>query len=184
MSTLLQFVEASTNQGIYNSNTGSSRVSTIRKIIYGLNLANTDIDDVDANELVTRYAHKFPGKLKSASLNIYRIRLAKSIEEFKRYHASPADFKPQRHRIKKDTDASINSGQTTDKSKIVGIQDSLDSSVVINDAANETINPTIRLRLRPNAEIAITGLPIDLTPAEYNRIAALVKVFTIVEGDQ
>lgn len=51
MSTLLQFVEASTNQGIYNRNTGSSRVSTIRKIIYGLNLANTDIDDVDANEL-------------------------------------------------------------------------------------------------------------------------------------
>lgn len=41
------------------------------------------------------------------------------------------------------------------------------------------INPTIRLALRPNVEIAITGLPVDLTQAEYDRIVALINVFTI-----
>ena len=43
------------------------------------------------------------------------------------------------------------------------------------------MQPTIRLQLRTNVEVNMTGLPIDLTAKEASRIKALIEVFAMRE---
>ena len=176
MAALLDFVESCTDQGIYNKNTGSSRATAIKKFISALNIENQDVNDVNVGELVTRYANKFPGKLKPASLSVYQMRLAKSIEDFQQYTMSPANFKPQRNRSKVSKTSSVASAHNVSSNMITSNRD----SALLEEAnVNFSINPTMRLRLRSNVEVAISGLPVDLTPAESRRIKALIDVFTI-----
>jgi len=184
MSSLMQFVENCTKQGVYNKNTGSSRVTAIKKFIDGLNIADTDIGDVNAEELVRRYANKFPGKLMPASLNVYRMRISRSIEDFKKYIESPDSFKPQRNKPgrKKNEVKLVRQQSTETGAKHLNKHKHDPILPIFGETSNRKINPTLRLYLSPGVEAVVSGIPVDLTPLEAKKIKGMVDVLTTGQG--
>jgi hypothetical protein len=189
MNSLLNFVENCTKQGIYNKNTGESRKGTIKKFLSAIDdLGQMDVNNIDVDDLVKRYANKFPGINKSVSLTAYKSRLTKSIEDFKSFQESPTSFKPHKNHIKNkaSTDSksqSVKKPRYKESSQAATPKEEpgMLPSTTIEPAISLSVNPTMHLRLRPNIDVAISGLPIDLTETECQRITALINVFTISE---
>lgn len=89
---ILKFVAFQIDKGLVNQNTGNARKAACIKILEAFG-DDEDISAIDVRAEVLKFNNRHPGQLSPDSLNTYEKRVSATLDEFKKYRASPTSYK-------------------------------------------------------------------------------------------
>lgn len=176
LSSLLDFMDYLANKGLMPRNTAVGRKAACNKVLGILDPEEqTDVTQIDVENAMTRFINLEGKGYTPGSLVVYKGRVASAIADFRSYLENPAGFKPSAGSKK----AKADNGKGNSTSKINR-----------NDSAKPTIESKHEVTAQPSANVfpipiradvvvRINGLPFDLTPAEADKIAAVVKALAL-----
>jgi hypothetical protein len=188
---LMGFLDYLAKKGLVNSNTIISRKAASNKMLAILSPGEAaDLRQVDLDQLATRFANLKGKDYSPQSLQVYKSRVATSLEDFFRYKENPANFKVGSS-AKKTASGVWSIARSASNGRIVvsRVKKGAERPVARTEAQDdERSRPTVAsaatinfpVPLRPNCVVQINGLPVDLTKAEAAKIAAVVSAMISV----
>lgn len=135
-----------------------------------------DVGEINLDQILHRFANLQGGKYTPGSMNTYASRVRTSIDDFLRYQQNPLGFKmntrttPQKTREPSRAPTQSPADQTPDSSR----------RAPLSTAVESTILP---IPIRSGLVVYIQGLPHDLSRAEANKIANVVKAMAADETE-
>lgn len=176
---LIEFLDYLARKGLMNKATASARKAAANTVLGILDEQEAeDVTVIDVDQLFIRYANLAGSKYKPESLGVYRGRLKAAIEDFKNYQSNPMSFRPSvQSNGRKTADRSRTSGQNDSATPEKPVVRSM-SSVTVAPPASVSILP---IPIRQDLVVQIQGLPYDLTPAEANKIANVIRAMASTE---
>ncbi|RUW92284.1 hypothetical protein [Mesorhizobium sp. M7A.F.Ca.US.010.02.1.1] len=175
---LLEFLDYLAKKGLMNKATASARKAAANSVLSILDGNEAeDVTIIDIDQLFVRYANLAGSKYKPESLNVYRGRLKAAIEDFKNYQNNPMTFRPS---------VQSSGRKVTERPRVgQGEIDAADRSVSRPIASVSSPPPAsvsiLPIPIRPELVVQIQGLPYDLTPAEANKIANVIRAMASTE---
>ncbi|MFN3351430.1 hypothetical protein [Pseudorhodoplanes sp.] len=164
---LLEFLDYLSNKGLMNRTTVAARKAAANKILGILDDAEAaDVAQLDIDVVMGRFLNLEGGKYTPESLSAYKSRLKSAIDDFLRYQKDPLNFKPSVSAAPRKPEKSATSageGATAEQTMKAAVEP---------PPADVNIIP---IPLRPNLTIKIQGLPFDLSGAEANKIANVIR---------
>lgn len=175
---LIDFLDYTAKKGLTPKNTAASRKAAVSKVFGVLDPEERgDVTALDLDDVMNRFFNLQGKDYKPDSLGVYRSRVGRAIEDYKRYLDDPAGFKPGRQ-LKKLKPTATRSEAPTNKTKRARDAESLRQEQVHQPVtASANVFP---IPIRPNVVVRINGLPFDLSPAEAEKIANVVKAMAMV----
>ena len=124
----------------------------------------SDLRDLDLDEVLRRFGNLKGTEFKPASLRMYRVRIANSLKDLKKYREDPIRFKPNitLRTLRKKRSASI---RETSQDRLYFTE------TPIPDRETEIAFP---VPIRPGRVVRIVGVPSDLSKSEARKIANVV----------
>lgn len=196
---LLRFLEGLEERGRMKPNTVRPWRHTVQRVFEGVgeDIAEADVRDyysledlnnLDAlEELLTRYQNKLNKEVSSATLQTYRARIARAIEEFLRYQQDPFNYKPgvQTRSTKKGAGRKSGS-ESKEQPKAEGTPPPEPPASRPNEGtkADPSKAPDVPFFLRKDRIIWVSNLPTDLTPQECERLSAFFHSMATQPGPQ
>jgi hypothetical protein len=180
---LMEFLDYLAKKGLVNSNTIVSRKAASNKMLSILSPGEaSDLRLIDLDQLATRFANLKGKSYNPQSLQVYKSRVATSLDDFFRYKENPANFKAGGSGSKA---GSTNTVKSKPKKVVVRSPSNPESNVIERGQHTLTSAATINfpVPLRPNCVVQINGLPVDLTRAEAAKIAAVVSAMISVSEE-
>lgn len=180
---LLSFLDYLADKGLAKRSTVVSRkaaVNTLLSILDASEAAN--LQDMDVDDLLSRFGNLRKHEFKPASLQVYKSRLNSVISEFQKWKSSPSTFKP-------DSQTRERSSRTNGDVKPVPAPAGQTSSTLTgptNQAAfDERVEEiTFPIPIRRGVIVRVTGIPSDLTPDEATKIGNVILALSgSQEGD-
>jgi hypothetical protein len=168
---LLAFLDHLANKGLLPKPTVQNRKAAVNAVLGILSDDETaDVSSIDIAHTLTRFANLQGSKYTPSSMNTYGSRVRAAIDDFVRYQENPLGFKvggkaTSQPRAK----AAVKVGTST-PAQTTATSGSSDKP--IPSMAEPTILP---IPIRANLVVFVQGLPHDLTKAEANKIANVVK---------
>ncbi|EEB78951.1 hypothetical protein GPB2148_2159 [marine gamma proteobacterium HTCC2148] len=161
----LDFLRQGTMAGLIRPGTARSRKKAAEQLLVQLKSnERVDLRQLDIDELCTRF-HKLQGStIRPETLQIYNDRLQAGLRDFFSWIEDPNSF-------------SSDEGETSEI-QLVAERDSPDQSRAREELL---LNPPrspheiFPVPIRENLVVYIQNLPLDLTPAEADRIARVVR---------
>lgn len=190
----MDFLDYLAKKGLVNSNTIVSRKAASNKMLGILSPGEAaDLRHVDLEQLATRFANLKGKDYSPQSLQVYKSRVATSLDDFFRYKENPANFKMSAS-SKKHILARPVAGRSASGVSASGVKNKrgLVPEIGRNEARTvDRIQPTMisastvnfPVPLRPDCVVHINGLPVDLTKAEAAKIAAVVNAMISVSEE-
>ena len=165
---LNEFLSYMAEKGLMKPSTVGSRKVAINKLFSVLSEEEKrDVFKLDVEEVAERFHNKHGMTVRPDTLKVYVSRVRSSIVDFKQYLENPQSFKP-----------SISARGVTTKSpaRKTAVQESANEGnhkeEVRSDPGTFSIPVPIRGML-----VRIEGIPMDLTPEEARRIAAVIEAY-------
>lgn len=174
---LLGFLDYLGQKGLMNATTARSRKASVNGVL-GI-LSEEEADDVstlDLDELMHRFSNLQGSKFTPESLQTYKSRVKASIEDFLRYLDNPLTFRantPTGTRKARDKSAPA---KATAKSSTAPVQ--APQPPASRHTAADSILP---IPVRADLIVYVQGLPFDLTTAEANKIANVIKAMAATD---
>ncbi|CCV15715.1 hypothetical protein [Mesorhizobium sp. STM 4661] len=174
---LLEFLDYLAKKGLMNKATANARKAAANTVLSILDSNEAeDVTIIDIDQLFARYANLAGSKYKPESLNVYRGRLKAAIEDFKNYQNNPMAFRPS---------IQSNGRKVTERSRVGQGETAADRSISRPTASVSSPPPAsvsiLPIPIRPELVVHIQGLPYDLTPAEANKIANVIRAMASTE---
>jgi len=186
---VLKFVAYQIDKGLVNVNTGHARKAACVKILEPFG-DDEDLSTIDVPTEVLKFNNRNPGQLSPGSLNTYEKRVAATLDEFRKYLASPTQYKGVQGRMPSNGD------KDKSKSKPKGAQ--LNATVVVNPSMSGTLtdaprehehmkpvigtateaNLVLPFPLRPGY-LAQIVIPRDMTKDEAGRLCAFITTLAM-----
>ena len=177
---LITFLDYLGQKGFIPIATANARKASVNQVLSIL--SDTEADDVtqlDIGDVMTKFGHLHGKKYSQGSVATYKSRLQSSLDDFKRYLDNPMGFRAVRP-------AKEGSATKAKKLKLRKPSESVASVLSGSQATqpnssmpNELVN-ILPIPLRSDLTIHIRGLPFDLTKAEAERIANVIKAMAVV----
>ena len=177
---LITFLDYLGQKGFIPTATASARKASVNQVLSVLSDSEADdVTQLDIDDVMTKFGHLHGKKYSQGSVSTYKSRLQSSLEDFKRYLENPMGFravrqnkesggaKPKKPKLRRPASNAASEG--------VGLQ----ASVTSSSTPNELVN-ILPIPLRSDLTIHVRGLPFDLTKAEAERIANVVKAMAVV----
>lgn len=171
---LLDFVEYLSKKGLMNQATAANRKAAVNKVLGILDEQEAaDVSKIDIDAIMTRFHNLEGANYTPASLNVYKSRLKSAIDDFLRYQKDPLNFK-----------SSVQSASRAERTKAASTPansappPSRQTEAVEAPPASVNIIP---IPIRPDLTVKIQGLPFDLTAAEANKIANVIKAMASLD---
>lgn len=165
---LLDFQDYLSKKGLMNKATASARKAAVNKVLGILDEAEAgDVSTLDIDKVMSRFHNLEGSKYTPSSLNIYKSRVKSAIDDFLRYQKDPLNFKPagqnvgRAERVKTPTPSDVAPHKEVHRNSPI-------------EAPPAAVN-ILPIPIRPELTIKIQGLPFDLTAAEANKIANVIK---------
>jgi len=164
---------------LLNESTGRARKIAAQRILTVLDdHEKQDLRAIDLDTVFQRFANKNAKDFTPESLASYRSRLRSAIDDFLKYVSNPAAFRTgtiSRTSRRAEAQQDESAGKTFTK-----------RFVRIRPAGNFGPPPGVvfPIPLRPDLVVQLHGLPADLTQAEADRIAAVVKALAVVGNER
>ena len=135
-----------------------------------------DVTSIDLDSAMTRFINLEGKKYNTSSLNVYKSRTNAAINDFLSYIDDPLSFKP--HAAKNDKKGTgTNPPKKLKRPKASSVMpDETSAPISISQSDSAKVFP---IQIRENLVVRIHGLPFDLTPAEAERIASVVKAMAM-----
>lgn len=174
-----RFFDYAASKELLKRNTAQSRKAAINKILENFEQSElTDLRELDIDQAFNRFENISGTQYKPDSLQVYLSRARTALIDFIAYVDSPSSFKPasaQRSVAKQKNEAKNN----TNNNKISEKQrDTSNSENEIIDHL-EIKHIIVPIPIRENLTVKIINLPVDLTQAEAERLAAIVKAYAV-----
>lgn len=172
-----RFMDHAASRGILKPNTAQSRKAATNKILGVLEQSEvTDLRNVDLDSAFDRFQNLQGMQYNPDSLRVYLSRARTAVSDFIAYVQNPVGFKSstaQRSQAKKE----VQEGGKTKKSN-------KKQEVSVNSNNPPDVEPKPRgleipVPLREDLTVRIQGIPADLTQAEAERLAAIVKAYAV-----
>lgn len=172
---LLDFLDYLATKGLMNVTTARSRKAAVNGVLGILTDEEaSDVAALDLDDLMRRFSNLQGVKFTPESLQTYKSRVKSSIEDFMRYLDNPLTFRastpntPRKQREK---------AQPTDE--VREMPHSMPESRA-RLAPSDSIMP---IALRADLIVYIQGLPFDLTRAEANKIANVIRAMALENSE-
>ena len=166
------FLRQSAVSGLFKPSTARARKLAAEHLLVELKShERTDMRLVDVDELCLRF-HKLQGStIRQESLDVYRSRLKDALADYIAWTQDPASFKPR-------------------ESEVRATRQSLEKDSPGEARAREqlALDPPRRphdifpVPLRDNLVVYIQNVPLDMTPREAEKIAAVVRALADPEA--
>jgi hypothetical protein len=170
-----RFLKQAGMEGLINPATARARRNALDHLAGELNESEqADIRTLDVDELVSRF-HKLEGSsIRPETLELYGQRLKKGLDDYLRWLDAPSKFKPSaRERVRNFARGSGAKPALTDEQR---------AAERIRLEATENPTRIVPVPVRGDHVVYIDNLPLDLTPAEAERIARVVRAFAGGDG--
>lgn len=168
---LLLFLDYLGDKGHQNKNTVFAKKAAANNMLAILDGSEAgDLRNIDLDAVATRFNNLKGSKYTPESLQVYKSRTSKALEEFFRYKENPANFK-----------SALPAGKPKSKSATAERGAARPPSITQSDkgvhdmgsgARTSTLN--VPVALRPGCIIQLNGIPTDLSKAEAQKIANIV----------
>ena len=190
----MDFLDYLAKKGLANSNTIISRKAASNKMLAILSPGEAaDLRQVDLDQLATRFANLKGKDYSPQSLQVYKSRVATSLEDFFRYKENPANFRLG-STAKKTASSGFALTKSASSGRITIVRNKKSSALPVIrsegvdvDRAQPTMISATTINfpvpLRPNCVVQINGLPVDLTKAEAAKISAVVSAMISVSEE-
>lgn len=175
ISGLMDFLDWTAEKGVMAKNTVAGRKAAAGKVLGVLEPEElSDVTSVDLDSAMIRFVNLQGKSYNTSSLNVYKSRTNAAINDFERYLNDPLAFKRQPSKLdRKAGAASKKKGHT--KPSEPGNQIKI---VEQTSTPPQTAN-VFPIQIRESLVVRIHGLPFDLTKAEAERIANVIKAMAI-----
>ncbi len=165
---LLEFLKESAIAGLLNPATARSRRHAAEQLLMQLDEDEArDLRNLDVDELCGRF-HKLQGStIRPESLRLYNARLKAALSDYFAWIDNPDGFVPtggEARQLRRRGD-----GAAGDKSSE---EQALEA---IKLSAPQQPAELIPIPIRPDRVVYVHNLPLDLTPAEADKVARVVK---------
>ena len=172
---LMIFLEYLGSKGLMPRNTVGGRKAAVSKMLGVLDPEETgDVTALDLNQVMTRFVNIEGKNYTPDSLTVYRSRVNASINDFKAYLNNPASFKAGGSTKKPKPE----NGKKTSPSKAQSMPRAPDTAQRFESAHSMSAN-VFPVPIRPDVVVRIHGLPFDLTVAEADKIANVVRAMAM-----
>jgi hypothetical protein len=175
---LLEFLDYLGDKGLQNKNTVASSKGAANSMLSILDEADaSDLRQVDLDVVATRFANLKGSKYPPTTLQVYRARTAKAIQDFLRYKENPAGF-----RVGSGSPKSKPGGpeaKTKAKPQLTG--SNRDDSHRTDNLPDRAVILTVPIALRPGCIMQLSGVPADLSHAEATKISNIVLAMAMPE---
>jgi hypothetical protein len=150
---LTTFLDYLSSKGLMAKNTAAGRKAACGKVLGVLDPEEqSDVLNLDLDDAMTRFINLEGRAYTPNSLNVYKSRVASSLSDFASYLQNPAAFKPSTASKKSNGESAKRSGPSAN---------------------------VFPIPIRADVVVRINGLPFDLTPAEAEKIASVVKAMAM-----
>jgi len=172
----LRFLDYLAEKGLIAKATAAARRTAASKVLEVLSDEEAgDVTALDIDLLMSRFDNLNPRQYTPESLQSYRSRLNKGLEDFRAYLENPISFRPSSpSRSRKDAGG----GQKKVQKVASVVKQPAPTAAPVVDMPNANLLP---IPLRQNLTVRIFGLPFDLTKAEASKIANIILAHA-VEG--
>lgn len=177
-----EFLDYLIDKGLLNNNTGGGMKSACEKVFSALaDDEKLNLQDLDVEGTVRRYANKNPGALSPQSLRVYQSRVQKVLELLRDFNLNPTGFKVGNGVKAKASDS------PTGQKKSQGVQPktqksdpplSTSATHGAHDAPAKQNAVTLMFPLRPDF-IAQFVMPKDLNLREAKKLAAYFELIAV-----
>ena len=165
---LLEFLDYLADKGLMAGATVAARKAAVGKVL-GI-LPEEEADDVtnlNLDQVMARFNNLEGRGYTPGSLTTYLSRTKSAVEDFRAYLENPLAFRPSvqtRDRRKSETKRNGSAPVNTDQAS--------SEKHVVKAPLSSTILP---IPIRPDMTVFVQGLPYDLTEAEANKIANVIR---------
>jgi len=166
---LLDFLKYLADKGLIAKATANARRAAASKVL-GI-LSDQEAQDVtvlDLNDVITRFQNLEGKGYTPGSLNTYRGRVKSAVDDFDNYLKNPLGFKPNVRRRERRTSEG-QKPRTNEQPK------ESRPPIEIRPATPPMSNSIVPIPIRQETTVYVQGLPFDLSEAEAERIANVIR---------
>ena len=166
---LLDFLKYLADKGLIAKATANARRAAASKVL-GI-LSDKEAQDVtllDLDDVMARFQNLEGKGYKPGSLNTYRGRVKSAVDDFDSYLKNPLGFKPNVRRRERRTSEGQNP-RTNDRPK------ENRPPTGMRPASPPMSNSIVPIPIRQDTTVYVQGLPFDLSEAEAERIANVIR---------
>ncbi|OAI04310.1 hypothetical protein A1353_13695 [Methylomonas methanica] len=181
LSAFNRFFDYAAENGLMKRNTAQSRKAATNKILE--KLEPTELEDlrkVNLNQAFSRFENLSGMQYKPDSLQVYLSRARTALSDFISYVDSPSSFKPLSS--SKKNGASRQKNDIRNPLKQTANNEKQDNELYSDSNSYEGMEVKhiiVPIPLRENLTVKISNLPADLTQAEAERLAAIVRAYAV-----
>lgn len=162
---LLRFLKEAAMAGHLNPATARSRRTAAEQLLTQLTAVEAqDLRQLDVDELCTRF-HKLQGStIRPEAITVYAGRLQAALEDYLRYLEDPEGFAAvggDARQLRRRSDAV----RSEEERALEGIR------LGVTDGRSDILP----IPIRPDHVVYLQNLPLDLTPAEADKVARVVR---------
>jgi len=172
---LLDFLREAPGQGVLNPAVARSRASAIEALFSELTEAErADIRLIDAEKLAAR-AHKIQGStIRPEVVALYKTRVHEALLDYLAWLDNPKGFSSVAgHALRRDKRAFGSGAANAQEAQAL-------ESIAL--ATSERRKDHVVVPLREDVTVYVANLPLDLSEAEADRIARVVKALAVPDG--
>jgi hypothetical protein len=174
---LMKFFGYLSSKGLVNANTVAAKKAAANKMLSVLDAAEaSDLRKIDLERVSTQFFHLHGQGFTPDSMNTYKSRLKSGIDDFLKYTANPASFKPDaprpRSQNRSENDPKSGNGNSNGEIRNPPV------SPPMPEKPDENIFP---IPIRSGLVVKLVGLPADLTKKEAQKISNVVLAFASIE---
>lgn len=172
---LLKFLKQAGMEGLINPAAARARRNAVEQLYSELTEGEReDVRTLDVDELASRF-HKLEGSsIRTEALALYVERFKMALADFLSWQEDPETFHSvggERHRALK---------RRPDGRSAISQEQAAAERITLE--ATENPSNIVPVPLRPTRVVYLANLPLDLTPAEADKIARVVKAFAVNNG--
>lgn len=178
LAALMEFLEYMASKGLMQRNTVSGRKAAVSRVLGVLDPEEQgDVTQIDIDQVMNRFFNLEGKSYKPESLGVYRSRVNSAISDFKSYLDSPSTFKPS-NSVKTSKTPKVAPKGSKQPSAVSRTSSSFDGSPRADAMGHVSVN-VFPIPIRPDVIVRIHGLPFDLSAAEAEKIANVVKAMAM-----
>jgi hypothetical protein len=172
------FLDYTIEKGLLNESTARARKIAAQRILAVLDdNEKQDLRTIDLDSAFQRFANKNARDFTPQSLASYRSRLKSALEDFSNYVRDPAAFRTTTaSRSVRKSDGLQEPSQRRGSARRPA---PIEKPAVPDGYFEASPGVVFPIPLRSNLVVQIHGLPSDLTQAEADRIAAVVRALAV-----
>ena len=166
---LLEFLDYLADKGLVAKGTAAARRAAANKLLGILSEEEArDITKLDLDEVMSRFQNLEGSSYTPGSLKTYLSRVRAAVEDFDAYVNNPLGFRPnirKRERPKA-------SAKKPDEAKAAA---TATNPVRVEPTSPPMSNSIVPIPIRQDTTVFVQGLPFDLSEAEAERIANVIR---------